>query len=87
MIGFVYYDESLPENQFLVSRFVITCCAADSFALGIPVEWNGSELKENDWVQVKGPVQVTEWNEQKMPLILAESIEKTRAPDQPYLFP
>ena len=87
VIGFVYHDESLPENQFLVSRFVITCCAADSFALGIPVEWSGDMFKENDWVQVKGPVQVTEWNEQKMPLILAESIEKTRAPDQPYLFP
>jgi uncharacterized repeat protein (TIGR03943 family) len=87
VIGFVYYDESLPEGQFLVSRFVITCCAADGFALGIPVAWDGGAFEENTWVQVKGPVQVTEWNGQKTPLILAESVETTRAPEQPYLFP
>jgi uncharacterized repeat protein (TIGR03943 family) len=87
VIGFVYYDDSLPEDQFLVSRFVITCCAADGFALGIPVKWKGERFEENDWVTVKGPVQQTEWNGQKMPLILAESVEITRAPEQPYLFP
>jgi len=87
VIGFVYYDERLPENQFLVSRFIITCCAADAFAIGVPVEWNGEEFDENTWVKVKGPVQVTEWNDQKTPLILAESVEITRAPEQPYLFP
>lgn len=87
VIGFVYYDESLPENQFLVSRFVITCCAADGFALGIPVDWEGEALEENTWVTVKGPVQATEWDGQKMPLIVAESVEITRAPEQPYLFP
>jgi uncharacterized repeat protein (TIGR03943 family) len=87
VIGFVYYDDSLPENQFLVSRFVITCCAADGFALGIPVEWEGKRFEENAWVTVKGPVQATEWNGHKTPLILAEAVELTRAPEQPYLFP
>jgi uncharacterized repeat protein (TIGR03943 family) len=87
VIGFVYYEDNLPENQFLVSRFVITCCAADGFALGLPVQWEGETFEENTWVRVKGPVQATDWNGQKTPLIVAESVEITRAPEQPYLFP
>jgi uncharacterized repeat protein (TIGR03943 family) len=87
VVGFVYYPEGFPENQFLVSRFVITCCAADGFALGIPVEWDGIEFEENSWVIVEGPVQVTEWNGQVSPLIIAESVQPTTAPEQQYLFP
>lgn len=87
VIGFVYRDESLPENQFLVSRFVITCCAADAFALGIPVEWDGEMLEDNVWVKVKGGVEVSYWQNQKVPLILAESLEVVAEPEQPYLIP
>jgi len=87
VIGFVYYDEYLPDNIFLISRFIITCCAADAYAIGIPVEWNGEVFDENTWVKVKGQVQYTEWNDQKLPLILADSVEITEVPGQPYLFP
>ena len=87
VIGFVYHEENLPENQFLISRFVITCCAADGFAMGIPVEWSEESFEENTWVKVKGPIQVTEWHNQKTPLILAESVEIIDAPEQPYLIP
>jgi uncharacterized repeat protein (TIGR03943 family) len=88
VIGFVYHDDRLPEDQFLVSRFVISCCAADGFAIGIPVQWDDSAaLEENTWVEVEGPVQVTEFNDQKTPLIIASSVTDIREPEQPYLFP
>jgi uncharacterized repeat protein (TIGR03943 family) len=86
--GFIYRTDDLPEGQFLVSRFVISCCAADGFAIGIPVQWDGADaLEENAWVQVEGPVDVTELDGQKVPLILADTVESIRAPEQPYLFP
>mgnify|MGYP002713067449 CR=1 FL=1 len=85
--GFVYYPDGLPQGQFFISRFVVTCCAADGFALGVPVEWNGQVFEENDWVIVEGPVQVTEWNGEKIPLIIAESVQLTDEPEQPYLIP
>jgi uncharacterized repeat protein (TIGR03943 family) len=88
VIGFVYHDERLPAGQFLISRFAIACCAADAFAVGIPVEWaDAGALQENSWVQVKGTVQASELDEHKIPLIVATSVEITRPPDQPYLFP
>ncbi|MBN8658070.1 MAG: TIGR03943 family protein, partial [Anaerolineae bacterium] len=33
VVGFVYFDEELETNQFFVSRFVVSCCAADGFAI------------------------------------------------------
>jgi uncharacterized repeat protein (TIGR03943 family) len=86
--GFVYHDDRLTKDQFLLSRFVISCCAADAFAIGIPIQWSGANsLQENIWVEVQGPVQATEFNDQKTPLVIANRVETIREPEQPYLFP
>jgi uncharacterized repeat protein (TIGR03943 family) len=88
VIGFVYHDPRLKENQFLVSRFAIVCCTADAFAIGMVVDWpNSASLPNDQWIKVKGPVQATELEGQKMPLIQAASVEQVQQPDQPYLFP
>jgi uncharacterized repeat protein (TIGR03943 family) len=88
VIGFVYKDKRLDENQFLVSRFVITCCAADAFAVGMVVNWDQtSALSENTWVNVKGTVNPYELNGQPIPLIEAASVDIIEEPLQPYLFP
>jgi uncharacterized repeat protein (TIGR03943 family) len=88
VIGFVFKDQRLAENQFLVSRFVITCCAADGLAIGLVVNWDqASALTENTWVRVKGAVQPYELEGQPVPLIEADSVEVVEEPPQPYLFP
>jgi uncharacterized repeat protein (TIGR03943 family) len=88
IIGFVYRDPRLPANQFLASRFAVTCCVADAFALGMLVEWPaGASLGVDEWVQVKGPVKIIEQNGRKVPVIQAESVRQVEAPSQPYLFP
>lgn len=88
VIGFVYHDPRLPENQFLVSRFAIVCCTADAFAIGMVVDLPpGTDLKDNAWVKVKGPVQATTLNGEKILIIQTTSIEPVQQPDQPYLFP
>jgi len=35
VVGFIYHDERLNAGQFMLGRFVITCCAADAFAIGM----------------------------------------------------
>ena len=73
VIGFVYHDPRLPPGKFLLSRFVIVCCTADAFALGMVVEWHESNaLQNDDWVKVKGPVQAIALDGQRIPLIQAE---------------
>jgi putative membrane protein len=86
--GFVYHDPRLPKNQFLVSRFIITCCVADAVALGMVVDWPAAAtLTENSWVEVQGEITVAALNGQSMPGIRAKQVAPISIPDQPYLFP
>jgi len=88
VIGFVYFDESLDENQFYVSRFVVSCCAADGFAIAMPVQWAElNTLEQDSWVQVKGTIDAIVINERNVPLIVAESVQEVPVPERPYLFP
>ncbi len=88
VIGFVYFDETLGENQFFVSRFVVSCCAADGFALAMPVEWSGAAALEQDsWVLVKGTIEPVTLDDKVAPMIVADSVVAAPTPDQPYLFP
>lgn len=88
VIGFVYHDPRLEENQFLVGRFAVSCCAADAFAVGVIVQSeDAAAWASNQWVHVSGKVQVGQLDGNNMPLILAESIKEVAVPPQPYLFP
>ncbi len=88
VIGFVYRDPRLPADRFIASRFAVTCCVADAFALGMQVEWpENANLGVDEWVQVKGPLRIIEQDGRKIPLIVAESVRPVEAPAQPYLFP
>jgi uncharacterized repeat protein (TIGR03943 family) len=88
VIGFVYFDSSLPKGQFFVSRFILACCAADAYAVGMIVKPPaGITVKADDWVQVKGLIDVASFDEHNSPLILADAITPVAQPDQPYLYP
>ncbi|MBK7450367.1 MAG: TIGR03943 family protein [Anaerolineales bacterium] len=89
VVGFVYFDEdTLEADQFFVSRFVVSCCSADGFAIAMPVRWdNASELQQDSWVVVKGSIASIELDGQRTPMITAESVEAVNIPDQPYLYP
>lgn len=88
VVGFVYFDETLEKNQFFVSRFVVSCCAADGFAIAMPVLWeDAATLQQDAWVVVQGTIDTVDLNGQRTPMIVAEAINATDIPAQPYLFP
>ena len=88
VIGFVYQDSRLGEGKFLVGRFTINCCVADALAIGMAVKWPAAQsLPANTWVRVKGPVEATTSDGQRLPLIVAESVENVPEPSRPYLYP
>jgi len=88
VVGFVYLDDRLPEGQFFVSRFIISCCAADGYAVGMIVNApNTTSLKKDSWVKVSGPVEAVPFDNGISPLIRAEVVESVSQPDQPYLYP
>lgn len=58
--GFVCKEDYLKENQFIIGRLIMTCCAADSKVVGIIGEYNNvGNLKENDKVNVIGIIRVS----------------------------
>jgi uncharacterized repeat protein (TIGR03943 family) len=88
VIGFVYHDSTLDEGEFMVSRFTVTCCAADATGIGLRVQWPGAAaLEGNAWVRVQGPVQPGLYAGRPIPVVVAESVEGVAPPAQPYLYP
>ncbi len=88
VIGFVYHDPRLRPDQFLIGRYTVACCIADASAIGITVDWDSAAaLENNDWVRVKGTIQVGQLEGQNVPVIQASQVVPIQAPDLPYLFP
>lgn len=88
VVGFVYRDDRFSEQQFMVSRFVVSCCAADAAPIGLVVQWpNSAELPDDEWVTVKGPLRVETFAGEEMPIVIAESVTPTDIPERPYLYP
>ncbi|WP_226897660.1 TIGR03943 family putative permease subunit [Priestia megaterium] len=61
--GFVYREKGFKDNQFVVARFGISCCAADASVYGLLSKLeNASTLKNDSWVRIKGIIQKTTYN-------------------------
>lgn len=55
--GFVCKESYLNENQFIIGRIVMTCCAADSKVVGIIGEYDKAyDLHENEKIIVRGTI-------------------------------
>lgn len=88
LVGFVYVDDSLAENQFVIARYIMTCCAADMSLCGMVCNYDqSSSLKSDTWVKVTGTLCTQEFNGKKEPCIQVVGIEETKAPAQEYIYP
>lgn len=88
LVGFVYRDERCHDDQFMLSRFVITCCVADATAVGMVVRWpDASELADDEWVKVHGAFGAGQFDGETIPVLAADRVTPTGMPNQPYLYP
>ncbi|WP_421656199.1 TIGR03943 family putative permease subunit [Leptothermofonsia sp. ETS-13] len=84
--GFVTYPPHLPNQYLLISRFVITCCAADVYPVSLPVKLSQSRetYKPDTWLEIQGQM-VTETLAGKRQLVIeAKSIAEIPEPQNPY---
>jgi putative membrane protein len=93
VIGFVHREPSLTApDQFMLARFVISCCVADAQAIALTVEWfGGATLHEDAWVRVRGVFDVRDADGVTAPVLVAdpgsEGVTPIDRPDHPYLYP
>lgn len=58
LYGFVYKDDSFPEDTILISRLYISCCAADASIVGFHVKVaDANAFEEDEWIRVEGTVE------------------------------
>ena len=89
--GFVLHLPELPENYFLLSRFIVTCCAVDAYPIGIPVQLQGnSSIYPSDiWLEITGTMATVNLpsknhqNQRKLVLVPTE-IKQIPTPKDPY---
>ncbi|MDE0449839.1 MAG: TIGR03943 family protein [Spirochaetaceae bacterium] len=85
--GFVYRDERFPAGTFMVSRFLLSCCAADAAPIGLAVRWPDAEFLEDDaWVWVSGDFSVESFLGERMPVLVGAEVTAADQPPQPYLY-
>ena len=89
--GFIYRDKNLDlkENQFIIARYMMVCCAADMQVAGLRCQLDNAQnipdLKE--WVKIKGKIKNDTYEGVSDPLILIEQIEIDNTPDTSYVYP
>ena len=44
----------VDKNKFIIGKYLITCCAADSSFIGFIVDFDKTKIKDNTWYQVEG---------------------------------
>ena len=83
-VGFVTREEGMPADEFVLTRFMISCCVAD--ALSVEVRVAGAppgRFKEDEWVRVEGQIYPVGHDV----VVDASSVTKVPRPDSPYLNP
>ncbi len=85
--GFVIHPESWPANYVMVSRFVLTCCAADAYPVGLPVKLaSGSkdDYPVDSWLQVTGSMTADTLDGRRQLAIAPANIKTIEEPKNPY---
>lgn len=87
MSGFIFREESYPDNQMVVGRFGISCCVADGGIYGIMVQGMDLDSYKNDmWVEIKGTLNMVDYNGWELPLIEPTEIKEIQTPHEPYVY-
>ena len=92
--GFVFREEGYANDVFVLSRLVMSCCAADAYVAGMFVKYpEAFDLPEDGWFNVTGIIDedavynpYTDGYEMNLVLI-PDSVTAIEAYDNPYVYP
>ncbi|WP_206070382.1 TIGR03943 family protein [Nodosilinea sp. P-1105] len=84
--GFVTHMPDWPSNMFMITRFVLTCCAADAYPVGLPVELpEGTSRPEPDtWLEVEGTMQTDTLDDTRQLVIGSPTLTEISQPRNPF---
>jgi uncharacterized repeat protein (TIGR03943 family) len=87
--GFVIHSPNLSNQYLTLARFIITCCAADAYPVGIPVKLPTGDrtiYPPDTWLRIEGSM-ITETLDGKRQLVIqAKNLTKIPEPANPYSY-
>lgn len=86
--GFVIHPADIGKEYIFLARFVLTCCAADAYPIGLPVKLEqGQERYAPDiWLEIEGKMVTENINGKRQLTIAADSLKKIPQPENPYSY-
>lgn len=86
LTGFVVKDDQAGA-VFYLSRYVLSCCAADARPIGLPVVYNEGkfQLNENEWLEVKGEFKMEDLGGEETLVINLWELQRISEPENPYI--
>ncbi|AHB87450.1 protein of unknown function DUF1980 [Thermosynechococcus sp. NK55a] len=86
--GFAVHSPQLPQTYLTLSRFVITCCAADAYPVGLPVKLGRSRqaYPQDQWFRVEGRMTTETLNNRRQLVLVAETITPIPEPENPFMY-
>ncbi|MGJ3245582.1 MAG: TIGR03943 family putative permease subunit [Elainellaceae cyanobacterium] len=84
--GFVIHPPDLPDNYLMISRFILTCCAADAYPVGLPVKLaeRRSAYPPDTWLDIQGKMITETLNGTRHLTIQPDSMTEIPEPKNPY---
>ncbi|MFJ8065660.1 TIGR03943 family putative permease subunit [Psychrobacillus sp. NPDC096426] len=87
LIGFVFKEPDLQADQFVVARFAVSCCIADSTVFGIIASTDMSHpVVTDEWIRTTGIISKTTVDDWELPMIQVTKIERIDQPEDPYVY-
>jgi uncharacterized repeat protein (TIGR03943 family) len=82
--GIVSRDPDTPADEFLLTRFVVTCCLEDALVIQVRVvDVTPGKYPNDQWVSVRGPL----YPVGTQVILDAQSVRPIPRPSRPYLTP
>jgi uncharacterized repeat protein (TIGR03943 family) len=82
--GFVTRDSGAPADEFMLTRFLVSCCVADALSVNVRVVGAPpGQFKDDEWVRVSGRL----YPLGRDVIVDSSDIVKVERPKRPYLSP
>ena len=82
LLGFVTTPADAPDGTFEITRFYVSCCAADAVPYSATVVAPGPEPPKDSWVDVSGTLS----RRDGAYVVVADQVTRRPEPEDPYLY-
>lgn len=87
LTGFIYRIGSFGPQEFVIARYLVSCCIADAQVVGLYAVYSDIEQKSPFvWIRAEGVLDQIEFQGEQIPILRVEHIEEIPAPENPYLY-